>query len=249
MNLLSASRRFASAIFGITILASATVTSLLALPQVLHTHETNYGRLSLYSDRSFDPAAGQAMLEDVQRRLSSAPPELLETETNWRIVISNSEWRGRLTFLDKYGAGGVNYHFLPEIAFLRQADLDRNRLIGNSGMVVGGERTLSYFAAHEIAHGMVTQRIGALARWRLPVWIDEGLADYVAFGGDVNIEKLTLLLREGHGDLDPATSGLYSRYLLLVAYFLQIENWSVDDLLSSAMAQQEAEHRLLSNIR
>ncbi len=189
------------------------------------------------------------MLEDVESRLNKAPPELLKAESNWHIVISNSEWRGRLTFLDKYGAGGVNYHFLPEIAFLRQADLDRNRLIGNSGMSVEGERTLAYFAAHEIAHGMVTRRIGALARWRLPMWIDEGLADYVAFGGEVDIEKLALLWREEHPDLDPARSGLYSRYLLLVAFFLQIENWSVDALLSSEMAQHEAEQRLLSRLQ
>ena len=46
--------------------------------------------------------------------------------------------------------------------------------------------------------------------------------------------------------MNPQLTGLYARYRLLVAYFLAREGWSVDCLLSSNMAQEEAEQRLLA---
>jgi hypothetical protein len=65
----------------------------------------------------------------------------------------------------------------------------------------------------------------------------------------VAIEDLARRLREGDRQLDPAASGLYLRYLLLVAFFLEHEGWSVDVLLASGMSQQDAERRLLEAIR
>ena len=244
MTALRALRRLAFALTCLAILAAAGIVAVLAWPQTLHAHAASLGRLTLLSDVPFDLAAGVALLGDVERRIAAAPLELRQEERDWRIVISNTEWRRRLTFLDKFGAGGVNYHLLPATAFLRQADIPRNRLTGSDGRDVPPPRTLAYFAAHEIAHGMVTARIGGLARLRLPVWIEEGLADYVAFAGEIDVEELAEGFRMGRAELDPATSGLYARYHLLVAHFLDIEGWNVDDLLASEMSQDEAERRL-----
>jgi hypothetical protein len=71
------------------------------------------------------------------------------------------------------------------------------------------------------------------------------MADYIAFGGDVNIDALLTALRRGDPDLDPKRSGTYARYRLLVAFMLEHEGWSVDRLLASGMPQVEAENRLL----
>jgi hypothetical protein len=232
MTAMRAARRTALALSLLAILAVAALVSVLVWPQPLHAHATSHGRLFLHSDRPYEVAAGQALLRDIERRLAAAPSQLHDPDANWHVVVSNSQWRRRLTFLDKFGAGGVNYHFLPNTAFLRQADIGRNRLIGGDGGDVPLPRSLAYFAAHEITHGMVTRHIGALARWRLPVWIDEGLADYIAFAGEVDIAELARAMRAGHRDLDPAASGLYGRYHLLVAHLLQVENWSLDDLLA-----------------
>lgn len=242
-------RRLALALACLAIIAGAAIAGVLAWPQSLHAHAATHGRLTLLSDAAFDVAAGVALLGEVERRLAAAPPELRQAALDWHIVVSNTEWRRRLTFLDKYSAGGVNYHLLPRTAFLRQADIARDRLAGNDGRDVPPPRTLAYFAAHEIAHGMVTARIGALARLRLPVWIEEGLADYVAFAGEVDIEELAQGFREGRAELDPAASGLYARYHLLVAHFLEAEGWSVDDLLASALSQEEAERRFRQALR
>ena len=68
-------------------------------------------------------------------------------------------------------------------------------------------RPLAYYGAHEIGHEIghdfIAERIGAIANWRLPVWIREGLADYIAFGGDVDIDGLLAALRRGDPDPRP----------------------------------------------
>jgi hypothetical protein len=46
--------------------------------------------------------------------------------------------------------------------------------------------------------------------------------------------------------MNPQRTGLYARYRLLVAYFLEREGWRVDCLLASNLAQEEAEQRLLA---
>lgn len=44
--------------------------------------------------------------------------------------------------------------------------------------------------------------------------------------------------------MDPAKSGLYLRYNLLVAHLLDKERWTVQRLLTEAIAQGEVEARL-----
>jgi hypothetical protein len=145
------------------------------------------------------------------------------------------------------GAAGVNYYPLRNV-FVRHSDVDGDRLFGNAG-AVPPPRTLSYYVAHEVGHSLIGERIGALANRRLPRWIREGLADYIGFGGEVDIDALTRALIAGEREMNPQATGLYARYRLLVAYFLEREGWSVDRLLASNLAQEEAEQRLLGALR
>jgi hypothetical protein len=127
---------------------------------------------------------------------------------------------------------------------LRAGHVDRDRLLKSNGQEVEAPRTLAYFAAHEIGHALIARRIGGWDHWRLPVWIREGLADYVAYAAEVDIDRLEQGLRSGQPDLDPRASGLYGRYRLLVAHYLTREGWSVERLLSSRLSQAEAERGL-----
>ena len=43
-------------------------------------------------------------------------------------------------------------------------------------------RTLSYYLIHEITHLMVAEHVGAWRIVRMPRWVNEGFADYVALG-------------------------------------------------------------------
>lgn len=225
-------------------LMGAAAAGIIAYPEPLYAYHFEHGRLRLYSDRPFDYDNGRALLAEVERRLATAPPELRDSDSIYRVIVSNSEWRRRLTFLWNYGAGGVNYYPLGGAVFIRQADIDAGFILRGDGAPVPAPRSLAYYAAHEIGHSLIGRRVGAVGNWQLPVWIREGLADYVGFGGEVDIEALTRALRAGDRDLDPKRSGLYARYRLLVAYFLEREGWSVDRLLRSSLSQAEAERLL-----
>lgn len=241
-------RRLAVALGALSLGLGAAVAGLLAYPEPLYAHSVSAGRLALYSDRPFSIEAGRWVLSDIERRLAAAPAGLADPDSSYRIFVSNDESRRRLTFLWNYGAGGVNYYPIAGSVFIRQADVDRDRLLRSDGGDVPPPRTLAYYGGHEIAHSLIGQRVGTIANWRLPVWIREGLADYVGFGGEVDIEALTAQFRAGDRDLDPAASGLYARYRLLVAFMLDREGWTADELLASGMSQDEAERRLLAGL-
>lgn len=222
-------------------LAATTLFGLLSFPEFLYKQRAQFGRLSLYSDSPFDPKAAEAVLADVERRLAAAPPAIADPSGSYRIFVSNDDWRRRLTFLWNEGAGGVFHGFIPRNVFLRAAHVDRDRLLKRDGQEVEAPRTLAYFAAHEIGHALIARRIGGWGHWRLPAWIREGLADYVGYAGEVDIDRLEQGLLDGERALDPRASGLYDRYRLLVAYYLIREGWGVELLLSSKLSQAEAE--------
>jgi hypothetical protein len=248
MHFFRATRRVIVALAVVTLASAATATAVIAYPEPLYAYHVEAGRLALYSDRPFDPDKGRLILADVDRRLATAPAGIADPDSAYRIFVSNEEWRRRGTFLWNYGAGGVNYYPIAGSIFIRQADIDHDRLFSSDGAHVPAPRTLAYYGGHEIAHSLIGRKVGAIANWRLPVWIRDGLADYVGFGGDVDIDALTAQLRSGDRDLDPRASGLYARYRLLVAYFLEREGWDVDALLASNLPQDEAERLLLAGV-
>jgi len=229
-------------LIGSIVLLGASVATVLAYPQPLFAYHAERGALQLWSDQPFDAARANDVLADTERRIARSPLAL--GLGPHRIFIANAEWRRRLVFLWNYGAGGVNYYPLRNV-FIRHSDVDGDRVVSNAGPVPP-PRTLAYFAAHEIGHSLIGERIGALANHRLPRWIREGLADYIGFGAAVDIDALTRALIAGEAQMNPQRTGLYARYCLLVAYLLEREGWSVDRLLASNLPQEEAEQRLLT---
>jgi hypothetical protein len=71
----------------------------------------------------------------------------------------------------------VNYHPFTRNVFVRQSAIDADRVLRADGQPIPPPRTLGYFAAHEIGHSLIGERVGAVANWRLPKWIRGGLAD------------------------------------------------------------------------
>jgi hypothetical protein len=227
------------------VLLGASAAAVLAFPQPLFAYHAERGALQLWSDRPFDAAKADDMLADTEWRIARSPLAL--GAGPHRVFIANAEWRRRLVFLWNYGAAGVNYYPLRNV-FIRHSDVDGDRVFGNAGPVPP-PRTLAYFAAHEVGHSLIGERIGFLANHRLPRWIREGLADYIGFGAAVDIDALTRALIADEVQMNPQLTGLYARYRLLVAYFLEREGWSVDRLLASNLPQEEAEQRLLAASR
>jgi hypothetical protein len=217
----------------------AAGAGLLVFPQPLFPYSVTFQDLELHADRPFAKADGERLLADIRERIGRSA--LDRRQGVHRIFIAQTSWRERLTFLWSYGAGGLNYYPLTRNVFLRRSDIARGLLISPLGTPVPPPRTLAYFGAHEIAHSLTGERVGPLGYARMPIWIREGLADAIALPGRGDYEALVRAYRAGERDLDPARSGLYTRYRLLVTFFLEREGWSIDRLLASPMSLEEAE--------
>jgi hypothetical protein len=219
---------------------------LLNWPQLLFGHHIVQGTLELWSDRPFMIASGREILKDVEQRLKKSP--LTAGNETRRIFVVNSDWRRRLLFLNRPDAGGLNYFPITSNVFVRPAEIETGRVIGPSGEYAKPPRTLAYYAAHEIAHSLIGEKIGVWRHLFMPAWLNEGLADYIALPGINDREKMVFLLKSDDQSMDPAASGQYRRYRLMVTLALQREHWTLERLLDSRLTQEEAEAELFSGL-
>ncbi len=217
----------------------ALLLVLLNVPQPFFHTSVNAKNLTLYSDQSFTPAAGQQVLQLVEAKLTKSP--LYSTEQKHLVFICNARWRQRLFFMYVYGVAGVNYYPFTTNVFLRDSIIEENCLIGPGGNRVPGERTLDYFIAHEITHSLTGQAVGGLDYQRLPQWKREGYADYVGKGAAFNYDEAKAAFLADDRKMDYAKSGLYWRFNLLVAHLLEKKHWSVQQMLTEQIEQTAIE--------
>jgi hypothetical protein len=222
---------------------AATATIAVAFPEPLFAYHLQQGRLELWSDRPFQEEAGRRVLADVERRLSVS--DLNRPAARFRIFSANEPWRSRLLFLWNSGARGVFYAPVTDKVFLRSSNIEADTVFGPSGQPAAPPRTLAYFAAHEIGHSLTAQQVGLWRYLRLPVWVREGVADYIGLAGDIDVPALAQKLRAGSAELDPALSGRYSRYHLLVAFLVKEKGLSLKDILYAKPDQAAIEQELL----
>jgi hypothetical protein len=205
------------------------------------------GGITVFSDEPIPPESAGRILEEVERRLALSPLAAPPRSEDLHIYICNRGWRFVLFANYRCNVGGLTYSPLTDNVFLRGVHFDANRLIGPSGNEVPGERTLSYFVAHEVGHVLLGRELGIVKYWQLPSWKNEGYADLVAKGEDFDYERAREQLRNGDRELDPQRSGLYLRYHLLVAYLLERKGISVGDLLSREFDPARLEEEILSS--
>jgi hypothetical protein len=227
------------------VLAFAFYLALLCFPQSFFRLSVGANNLTLYSDQSFSPEAGKKVLEIVQAKLETSP--LFSPEQRHTAFICNALWRQRLFFNRNYGVGGVNYYPITSNVFLRDAVIEENHLISPSGNPVPGDRTLDYFIAHEITHTLTVTAVGWLRYHRLPEWVREGYADYVAKGKSFNYEQAKEAFLNEAAEMNRQKSGLYLRYHLLVAFMLDKKDWAVERLLEEPLEQQVVEDEIRAN--
>ncbi len=225
-------------VLGMAFLGALSVAGLLYYPDPLFRYHVESGRLSLLSDEPFDAERGRDILNAVDVRLRAST--LDDGVTRHAIVIANTEWRRRLVFLWNGGAAGVNYAPLTHAVFLRHSDVSANRVYGPSGRPAAPPRTLIYYASHEIGHTLAKSYLGFAGNARAPRWVREGVADYIAFAGRVDVDALKRAVAAHDPTLDPR-SGYYACYRLLVADLIQNHGWTVERILRSNMPQAEAE--------
>jgi hypothetical protein len=230
-------RRVALGVGGVV----AAYLALALHPQPLFAYTLQRGNIVLHARRPLPPEA-TPMLDDALGRVSRSP--LYEAARTHHVFLCDTSSLYDFFTLWHYRSGGVTNTWLDGDVFIRPADVRRGRVIGRSGVEKGGERTLTYYVAHEVTHAMSADRVG---RWRfseLAAFQREGYADYVAFARPVDLRRGRADLEADTPDMDPGRSGHYDRYRLLVGYLLQRRGLSADELLARRLDRGEIEAAL-----
>lgn len=206
----------------------------LRFPEPFFKHHLRHENILLYSDR---PIPGEALpiLKEVRRRLARS--DIYDPARKYRIFMCNHPARFAFFANFKHRVGGINYELFNGNSFLRGASIRHDRLIGPSGREVPGERTLAYFITHEVMHGITAARVNLVRYYRLPQWIKEGYADYIArerFDFGDNLARF----RNAAPEMDPHHSGLYLKYHLFVAYLLDIRRIGTEKMMKNEYPPQ-----------
>jgi hypothetical protein len=243
MTLVKRAKRIARrSLLGMTSLVLAYL-ALLVFPDPLFAH-TRAGRfVVVHADAPIPEAAG-AVIADAEARLSRS--SIFVPGVAHDVYVCQSAWRWRLLSPGAFGSGAYALGPFARPVYTRPAHFARDRLVGPSGREATGERTLAYFLAHEVTHTLTADFLGPQAYEALPAWVREGYADYVARGDGFDYEGTRALLRAGDRSLDPSASGLYLRYVLLVAHLIDHEGWSPEQVLRAPPDRAALEARVRS---
>jgi hypothetical protein len=219
-------RRLLRAAGGAIVLAGLYLL-LLLYPQPLFAYELEHAGIVVHATRPI-PDAMRDTLERARGRLNRS--SVVAPSDRYDVFICHSPWLFALFARSQYKAGGV-MNYLGGHIFLRESDMAHDRLISPRGTPVAADRPLSYFIAHEIVHGVQARTLTPLAFVRLPRWVSDGYADYVA--RDINLDLALAGFKARTPELDPARSGLYLRYQLMVAYALDKDGVTAHALLEA----------------
>lgn len=162
--------------------AGGVICGVIAHPEPLFAHVMSGKMLRVYSDEPIDEEGGRAFIGEAEALLAKWP--FAHQQRVYRVFVANSSWRRLLLFTYNFGSGGVAYCVISgRNAFLSGADFSHGRLMAPSGAVMPPPRTLAYYSAHEVTHLLTGEQVGAYGFVAMPVWISEGIADYVALDG------------------------------------------------------------------
>ena len=224
------------------LLTGGLITAYFALcvhPQPLFAYSTRQDGIVVHSTH---PMSGEmrAIVERAQQRLQRTV--IYDGTKETHVFYCESPLLFTLFTRTKYRAGGLASVLLGQNVFLRRGDLINDRMIGFSGSQVPASRPFSYFLAHELMHIAQARALGIFGYSRLPTWVDDGYADYVA--RDIDYARTLEEFKDGATELDPVKSGLYLRYHLMVAYLLEKKATSPIDLLHRKDDGREIERHL-----
>jgi hypothetical protein len=216
----------------LTLTVAAVVYGVvLRWPQVVFAYSTQADNVVVHA-RTPLPAQAAAIAAEAGRRIRRSP--LYRAETTYDVFLCDTPALFAFFAPGNRSVGGIADVYVSRNVFLRPARIERDRLVGPSGREASGDRTLTYFIAHEITHIMTVRRIGALRYMNLETWQREGYADYVGKGGAFDFAATLRDFKAGAPALDPARSGLYLRYHLLVAHLLDQQGMTADALLTTS---------------
>lgn len=212
----------------------------LSAPNLLFAHAVSFKNLSRHSSDEIPSEIARSLLREIDQRLQTSP--LNSSEEAMQIYVADDSFLQRWLWLavPAEAGGFILSPFTRNHAFFSGADFNSNQLISPSGYRPEPPRDLAYYGSHELSHVATANAVGALRFHSMPVWIKEGLADYVAMPRESS-QSLYAKIGEADADLDMMRAfGVYAPYRLLVAHFLDDRGWPIEELLRSRLSLHEA---------
>ncbi len=209
---------------------------ILCFPSFLYSYVYKNKNLHIYCDEQL-PENISYISSEVLKRVEKS--EYFDKNQIYSVYISNKVWRWRFVSHVVSNVGAVNFALYPSSSFVRPSVVSENRIIppGN-GLADAEDRDLIYFISHEVAHGMMTIRLGFFVfNFKTEHWIKEGYADYIgkkSFDYSANLQQLL----NGERRLTEE-SGLYVRYHLFLLYLLNNKNLSMNEIINENLTQAE----------
>jgi hypothetical protein len=110
------------------------------------------------------------------------------------LYLTSGGWRWHALALGQAGAFAITRSLLGG-TIVNRSDTD-----GDVVYARGYRRTLSGVVAHETVHVLQREHLGLLGYARLPVWVREGYADYVARESTLSDADVARLRAQGRSD-------------------------------------------------
>jgi len=89
--------------------AVLAVIGLIIWPEPLFAYSIGTGKIVVASDRPIPAPGGERLLRDCEKLLERSP--LKAEARQYRLYITNEDWRHRLFFLPTPNNGGVAYYY------------------------------------------------------------------------------------------------------------------------------------------
>jgi hypothetical protein len=228
--------------YALLVLAGLYVATLL-YPQLFFDWVRGGAAIELRSDEPI-PDSALTVLAGAEAKVRRSA--LFDPKRVYPVHVCNSGWRWSY-FSGFDGRSRAFETFMGRAVFTRRARWSQNQLTGADGS--DGPRPLDAYIAHEVTHMMVSDHLGILSTRRLPVWLREGYAEYVARRGTFDYEATRARLLAGDDELVSRLRDPYLKYLLLVTHLLEREGWSERALLRDPPKVADVEARVRSGAR
>lgn len=233
-----------AALFCVTVVAA--YAAVLLNPWILFDHEVRAENVVFHAREAF-PKEAMDVARAARERVARSP--FFDPAAEYHVYFCDSPGLFAFFALWNRNVGAIAQVGVTGNVFMRPSRIERDRLLGPSGSEVPGERTLTYFVAHELTHSMVARRLGRLAYFGLETWQQEGYADFVGKGGAFDYDSALEGFRAGKKELDPAASGLYLRYQLLTEHLLLRRGLGAEELLGEPRDPAPIERELRGESR
>jgi hypothetical protein len=210
----------------VALLSAVAYVLLLSFPQPLFAHEITFKNFTVYAR---EPLGGgiSAVLDKVDARLATSP--LYTPDVGPKIFLVNStRLYASLSLYLGSNSFGKGFAALPAAnVFINACDLDKDLVYRDAQAY--NSRSLSGVIAHEVTHLLVRNRFGYFRNLILPVWKQEGYAEYVAGGSTLPFETGVRMWKATPND---DTGYQYFKDYMIVRYLLEHEKVSVGDLFT-----------------